>query len=183
MLTFGGICAMTRAEAMAILQLPIEEAIETILGLAEKAEKYDQLCGAVSASTPSAMTPPYLKAAAAKRRKRPGRKNGHPGVARLRPDQIDDYKEHRLHCCPQCQGPLKEPVQQYKRLVEDIPAIEKPQVTEHTVYGYWCSICRTKEIRKNEKRELYFSTYGPLSLMPQQFVSFLKSWYTYFFLN
>ena len=142
MLTFGGICAMTRAEAMAILQLPIEEAIETILGLAEKAEKYDQLCGAVSASTPSAMTPPYLKAAAAKRRKPPGRKKGHPGVARLRPDQIDDYKEHRLHCCPQCQGPLKEPVQQYKRLVEDIPAIEKPQVTEHTVYGYWCSICK-----------------------------------------
>jgi len=37
---------------------------------------------------------------------------------------------------------LKEPVQQYKRLVEDIPAIEKPQVTEHTVYGYWCSICK-----------------------------------------
>jgi len=133
---------MTRDEAMAILQLPIEEAIQTILSLAEKAEKYEQLCGTVSPSTPSGMTPTYLKPAAAKRRKRPGRKKGHPGAARVRPDQIHDYKEHRLHCCPQCQGSLKEPVQQYKRLVEDIPAIEKPQVTEHTVYGYWCSRCK-----------------------------------------
>ena len=91
---------MTRDEAMAILQLPIEEAIQTILSLAEKAEKYEQLCGTVSPSTPSGMTPTYLKPAAAKRRKRPGRKKGHPGAARVRPDQIDDYKEHRLHCCP-----------------------------------------------------------------------------------
>ena len=46
---------MTRDEAQAIVQLPIDEAIDRILCLAEKAEKYEQLCGEVSPTTPSGM--------------------------------------------------------------------------------------------------------------------------------
>jgi hypothetical protein len=101
---------MTRDEAIAVLQLPPDKAIDTILALAEKAEKYDQLCGHVTASTPSAMTPTYLKPTPQRRPKRPGRKKGHEGVYRLQPQAVDHFKEHRLERCPDCQTPVKEPI-------------------------------------------------------------------------
>lgn len=133
---------MTRDEAQAIVQLPIDEAVDRILCLAEKAEKYEQLCGEVSPTTPSGMIPPYLKPAKSKRKKQPGRKKGHKGVSRLKPEDIDHFKEHTLNRCPDCQTPVKDSVKAYKRYTEDIPPIEKSEVTEHTVNGYWCPKCQ-----------------------------------------
>jgi hypothetical protein len=133
---------MTRDEAAAILKLPQDKAIQFILALAEKAEKYDQIVGAVSPTTPSGMTPVYLKPTRGKRKKPPGRKKGHPGISRFRPQQVDHFKEHTLQCCPDCHNPVKEPIKTYTRYVEDIPPIEKPEVTKHTINGYWCSTCK-----------------------------------------
>ena len=133
---------MTRDEAQAIVQLPIDEAVECILCLAEKAEKYEQLCGEVSPTTPSGMIPPYLKPAKSQRKKQPGREKGHTGVSRLKPEDIDQFKEHILNRCPDCQTPVKDSVKQYKSYTEDIPPIENPEVTEHTVHGYWCHKCQ-----------------------------------------
>jgi hypothetical protein len=133
---------MTRDEALSILDLPRSKAIDIILALAEKAEKYDQLCGQVTPTTPSGMTPTYLKPKPQGRPKRPGRKNGHSGVSRPQPQEVDHFKEHSLERCPDCQTPLKESIKEYKRYTEDIPPIEKPEVTEHTVHGYWCAQCK-----------------------------------------
>jgi len=133
---------MTRDEAAALLGLPRDQAIDTILALAEKAEKYDHLCGQVTPTTPSGMTPTYLKPKPHRHPKRPGRKKGHDGVSRLQPQEVDQFKEHALERCPDCQTPLKEAVKAYKRYTEDIPPIEKPEVTEHTVHGYWCPQCK-----------------------------------------
>jgi transposase len=63
---------MTREEALAILELERNQAVAAILALAEKAEKYDRLCGQVSPTTPSGMTPPFLKPTHRKRKKPPG---------------------------------------------------------------------------------------------------------------
>jgi transposase len=134
---------MTRDEAIAILALPQDKAVKVILALSEKAEKYDQLVGEVSPTTPSGMIAPYLKPPPeVKRKKSPGRKKGHPGSARLRPETVDHFKEHTLRCCPECHGPVNNPIKAYKRYTEDIPPIEAPEVTEHTVHGYWCSTCK-----------------------------------------
>ena len=128
---------MTRDEAVAIWKLPQAEAVEIILRLAEKAEKYDQQEAPLGPTTPSGMTPAYLKPASNKKRKPPGRKKGHLGLSRLRPEAVDHFQEHQLDQCPVCQGPVKQSIQTYKRYIEDIPPIEKPEVTEHTVNGYW----------------------------------------------
>jgi hypothetical protein len=133
---------MTRDEAKALLALPQDEAIKEILIIAEKAEKYDRLCGQVTPTTPSGMTPTYLKPKPRRRPRRPGRKRGHQGVSRIRPESINHFKDHSLERCPDCQSPLKEPIKEYKRYTEDIAPIEKPQVTEHTVHGYWCPRCK-----------------------------------------
>ena len=132
---------MRRDEASAILRLPEDQAIDTIVCLAEKAEKYDQICGDASPTTPSGMKPPYLKPPGKKRKRKPGRKKGHHGTSRPKPDNIDHYKEHTLCSCPECNKKLAEPAKSYKRYTEDIPPVE-PEVTEHTVYGYWCPNCK-----------------------------------------
>ena len=132
---------MTRDEAIVILNLQREEAIAKILALAEKAEKYDRLIGQVGPTTPSGMTPIYLKPSRKKRRKPPGRRKGHPGAARQRPPRIDQYQEHTLDHCPDCQASLGKPLDSYKRYIEDLPPVQST-VTEHTLYRYWCSRCK-----------------------------------------
>jgi transposase len=133
---------MTRDEAIAILDLPRPQAVKVILALAEKAEKYEDLTKEVSPTTPSSMIPTYLKETAEGRKKKPGQKKGHKGSSRSRPDKIDHFKEHTLDHCPDCHTPLKEPVGAYQRYTEDIPPIEKPEVTQHTVHRYWCPTCK-----------------------------------------
>ncbi len=132
---------MTRDEALAILEMDREEAVGIILALAEKAGKYDQLCAHLSPTTPSGMTPVYLKPSHRKRRKPPGRGKGHPGAARQGPARIDQYQEHTLDQCPQCQTPLKEPLDSYQRYIEELPSVQ-PVVTEHTIHRYWCPRCK-----------------------------------------
>ena len=136
---------MRREEAAALLELPREQAISAILELAQKAEQYDRLqkageATAESPTTPSGMRPVYTKPAARGRKRRPGRKRGHPGAHRRTPDHIDHHLEHRLSECPHCDGRLGEPIRTYTRIVEDIPPVT-PEVTEHTVHGYWCGTC------------------------------------------
>lgn len=132
---------MTRNEAIAILEMDREDAIQAILILAEKAEKYDRLCDKPSPTTPSGSIPPYHKPTSKKRKRPCGRKKGHKGVCRKRPETVNAYQTHTLENCPDCHQPLQKPVRTYKRYIEDIPQVE-PLVTEHTVHGYWCSCCK-----------------------------------------
>jgi hypothetical protein len=87
----GAFLSMTRDEAIAILEMPREKAVEIILALADKAEKYDQMVGEVSPTPPSGMTPVYLKPGHRRRKKRPGRKTGHQGAARKTPDKARKF--------------------------------------------------------------------------------------------
>jgi len=137
---------MKREEAIALLELPREQAITAILTLAEKAEHWQRLQkqgehATDSPTTPSGMRAVYTKPAARGRKRRPGRKHGHPGAHRRAPDHIDDYQEHGLSHCPACDSRLGEPIRTHTRLIEDIPPVT-PKVTEHTLQGYWCSTCR-----------------------------------------
>jgi transposase len=96
-----------------------------------------------SLSTPSGMKPPYRKPPASRRRKKPGREKGHPGVSRAVPIHIDRCVEHRLSECPYCSAHLGEPLSSRRQIVEDIPAVQ-PVVTENIIYSYDCSNCHHK---------------------------------------
>lgn len=95
-------------------------------------------------STPSGMIAPYHKPAASSRKKRPGRKAGHPGSRRPTPDRIDEKQEHRLRRCPHCSGRLNRCAETRTRYTEDIPEGIQPIVTEHTIHRDWCPHCRKK---------------------------------------
>lgn len=140
---------MTREEALGILDLPRAQAEAALLGLWEKAEQWERSQtpdpsaeGPVMPTTPSGMTPVYLKPRARRSRKRPGRKKGHAGAWRRAPVRTDaKHEEHRLERCPECEGPVGPPIRTHRRITEDIPEIT-PEVTEHTVHGHWCRRCQ-----------------------------------------
>jgi transposase len=94
-------------------------------------------------STPSGMRPVYSKPPAGKRSRKPGRKNGHPGVRRTVPAHIDQTVEHKLTECPDCHNPLGEPCGRHTRIVEDTKPV-LPAATEHVVYEYHCGRCGKK---------------------------------------
>ena len=137
---------MTEEEAIALYRSGQEPTVNKLLELDARVEKLQKTLKTQDPEnnplTPSGMTPVYLKPAKGKRKGRAGRKKGHQGTARIRPETVDHFKEHSLDRCPGCQTPLKESTKLYKRDIEDIPPIEKPEVTEHTIYGYWCSKCK-----------------------------------------
>lgn len=144
---------MNRAQALAILELPREQAVKLIIAIGEKAECWDvlQAQGAantpISPTTPSGMTPVYLKPSPSRRRKKPGRKPGHPGACRPVPQRIDSTCEHRLKTCPHCGTAVDQPIREHTRLIEDIPKVV-PLVTAHTIHGYWCGHCKTIVVPK-----------------------------------
>lgn len=72
-------------------------------------------------------------------KKRPGRKPGHGGAYRRRPQHVDEEVEVPLECCPDCGGPLHNcfPLVQY---IEEIPPL-RPHVTRLTTWQGECQHC------------------------------------------
>lgn len=138
----GGI--LTEEEANAIYDRGREAVVFALLTLAkertELAQKLEQ-AKQPGPSTPSGMIPVYQKPACNRRGKKPGRQEGHEGSRRGPPVKIDHHREHMLERCPDCGGPVsKTPTRKRKRIIEEIPEVQ-PEVTEHTICGYWCGTC------------------------------------------
>lgn len=71
---------------------------------------------------------------------RPGRKAGHTGFYRPRPDHIDAQISVPLECCPQCRGPVSEK-SSLTQYIEEIPVV-RPHVTALTTEEGWCEHCQ-----------------------------------------
>jgi transposase len=132
---------LTAEEAETIFAQGKEAVVFALLELAKQLAEQAGWRTKPSPTTPSGMVPPYQKLAVSGRKKRSGRKAGHPGERRQVPDHIDQHVEHRLKRCPNCQGPLKRCQETRTRYVEDIPDDLRPVVTEHTIHRDWCPRC------------------------------------------
>ena len=89
-------------------------------------------------------TPPpaFVKPNVPERPKPPRKKRApeHNHARRLEtPTQI---VEHRLQCCPTCQGRLSGVHLGRRRQVVDLPPPSSVEVTEHQVFRGWCSFCQ-----------------------------------------
>ena len=72
--------------------------------------------------------------------KRPGRKPGHPGTFRHKPDHLDEAIEVQLRSCPHCGGIQFKDQHAIEQLIEDIPSLG-PHVTRLTTYQGTCVGC------------------------------------------
>ena len=96
----------------------------------------------IDPSTPSGQRPPYTKPRAPRRKAKPGAKEGHKGVRRPQPQQIDRQEEHRLERCPDCGGELQRCQRTRTRTIEDVLEDLRTVVTEHTIHRDYCPRCK-----------------------------------------
>ena len=135
--------SLTEEQARRIFGQGEEAVVFALLRLVKQLQQA-QAGTALGPSTPSGMQPIYQKPPASTRRKKPGRKAGHPGARRAAPERIDQTKDHRLQRCPDCDSKLKRCQQTRTRYIEDIPENIQPQVTEHLIHRDWCPRCRKR---------------------------------------
>jgi transposase len=100
----------------------------------------------LSASGPPSDDPPapaFVKPKRQKRRRRkPGRKAGHPGSYRQRPTQADEIVEVPLEDCPHCHGSLED-VHTCEQYVEEVIPAYTVVICYRTYKGY-CPHCQRK---------------------------------------
>lgn len=77
-----------------------------------------------------------------KKRKKPGRHEGHIGAGRHKPDHVDETVAVTLDCCPQCGSNLGKSYSNCSRYVWDVPPPTAVKVTEYRIHRYWCRHCR-----------------------------------------
>ncbi|HRS72765.1 MAG TPA: IS66 family transposase [Anaerohalosphaeraceae bacterium] len=137
---------LTQQQAEAIYEQGKEAVVFALLQQAQMLAEKNNLPAAIAVdpSTPSAQKPVFTKDSkdTGKRRKRPGRKKGHAGVRRGRPERIDRTVEHRAEYCPDCGGSLKRCSQSRDRYVEDVPVEVRVETVRHVIHRDWCPACR-----------------------------------------
>jgi hypothetical protein len=71
--------------------------------------------------------------------KRPGRRAGHPGACRPKPDHVNDDVSVDMLVCPNCGGPVHD-VEDVEQFIEEIPPI-RPHVTRLVTHVGQCARC------------------------------------------
>lgn len=113
---------------------------------------------------------PLVKPPVRGRRRRPGRKAGHPAALRPVPDRVDVDQDVPLPkdaggvpACPRCNCSLSD-VKHHERLVEDIVPSKVVVTCYHTASGY-CAMCRRRvESRAPEQPPAANLPHGQLGL-------------------
>jgi len=97
--------------------------------------------GGVSRSSKRQATP-LARRERKKKRKKPGRPEGHPGSYRTRPDPIDREVRAPLRRCPRCAGPVLGD-REHEQFVIDLPAV-RAHVSRIMTQSGWCKACRCR---------------------------------------
>ncbi len=98
----------------------------------------------------SRQTAPFSKDKPAESRRRPGRKEGHPGAFMPEPDHVDEEVVARLSGCPQCGGDIDR-VEDILQFVVDLPEVRAHVLRIITQRG-WCP-CRRRTVPSSHPRQ------------------------------
>jgi transposase len=165
---------LTAPEAIALYPSGEKPTVQKLLELDRKVEELQKTLAQQplkdDPSTPSGMKPPYEKPPGKSRKKKPGRKQGHPGAHRPAPERIDETQVHTLSPCPQCAAPLGRPVATRERFTEDIPKVQ-PIITQHIIQVFYCPQCR-KSVEAPVEDALPKSTIGVRLLVQTAYLHF-----------
>lgn len=134
---------MTREEAKKVIDSGDEAVIRKLQELSAEVDRLKAI-SPESPTTPSGQKPPFLKERKRNRKKKPGQKPGHKGVARtgLRKEDAKRKVHHPLKHCPDCGLSLEHSKANCRsRLIEDIPELSV-EIVEHTTERKWCPSCK-----------------------------------------
>jgi len=147
----------------------LEERVEKLL--AENARLRQQNLELTAAAKETIGKPGFVKPAAARRRhKRPGRKEGHTAALRPLPDHIDEHPDVPLpkdpqgrECCPCCNACLLD-LEDREHLVEDLIPATVLVTCYHTRSGFCPSCNKRVESRAPEQPPAANIPHGQLGL-------------------
>lgn len=129
---------------IAELEAEVAELRAQVARLSEQIAKLSKNSSNSSKPPSSDIVKPSKPASSRKTKRKIG---GQPGHARHeRPpfsrEAIDDVREYRLHCCPDCGGAVSTPAKE-ARVVQQVEIVERPiEIVEHRAEGCWCRRCR-----------------------------------------
>lgn len=107
--------------------------------------------------------PPFVKPGKKGRRKKPGRRKGHKGTSRKKPDYVDETVGLPMSECPDCGGELGDPFDVREHVQEDIVIVKK-KVTSYVRYRYRCVRCRKIVEAPPAEGEIPGARIGPLAI-------------------
>jgi len=107
--------------------------------------------------------PPFVKPNGKKRRKNPGRPEGHEGCSREKPTDADEETNLAITSCPDCGELLGDPVAVREHVQEDIVPAKK-KVTVYRRYRYWCPRCRRLVEAPPAEGEIPNARIGPVAV-------------------
>lgn len=123
----------------------IDRLEQRVARLEEENKRLKQRVADLTPTTPPP-TPAFVKPNVPRRRRRPGRPEGHPAALRPPPPKIHRHKQVPLPAgpdgqslCPDCRGSLRD-VEQHQRVVEEIIPAKVRTTCYHTLSGY-CPAC------------------------------------------
>lgn len=109
-----------------------------VLALVRRVEELERKLSTESPDKPD--PPPFVKPGSKGRKKKPGRRKGHKGSTRKKPDKPDEEVNLYLTACPECGAGLGPPFDVREHTQEDIVIIKK-KVTTYYRYRYRCACC------------------------------------------
>jgi len=107
--------------------------------------------------------PPFVKPNGKKRRRKPGRPEGHEGCSREKPPVADEEKSLTITSCPDCGGALAAPSEVREHTQEDIVPAKK-KVTVYRRYRYWCPCCKKLVEAPAAEGEIPNGRIGPVAV-------------------
>ena len=100
------------------------------------------------------------------KRKKSGRKPGHPAAHRPVPDHVDHEQVHATPVtCPCCDGPVELTEERASTLEIDVPPV-KPEVTRHTTVVGRCARCEARVVAPLPGASANGTTVAPVTFGP-----------------
>ena len=138
---------LTKEQAEAIYAMGKDVVVFVLLSQAKMATEIIQPKrpdpgGPDDPSCPSGQKPTYKKPEPKKKKQKTGRKKGHEGSRRPKPEHVDRTENIREERCPDCGSKLHRCSGFRDRYVEDIPEGIKVEVVRYIIHRDWCPCCR-----------------------------------------
>src|SRR5262249_51145179 len=123
-------------EALTARLIHVSEQVEQLAAALHAAQQRSEELEATKTPAPA-----FVKANAPERPKLPRKKRAPEHNQARRREMPTQIIEHRLECCPACQGRLSGVHLARRRQVVDLPPPPPVEVREHQVFRGWCSFC------------------------------------------
>lgn len=117
-----------------------DELQKEILLLRQKDKEQEKRIEELEGKAREKNKPNFIKDPVNHYHKKTGQKEGHQGISRETPEEIDEVKDHTLQECPYCGGEVKEQ-EVRERVITDIPEVRARNI-KHRIHRCYCPRCK-----------------------------------------